>query len=97
MPIHHSGNVARFHLDATFTRSIPSEDVEKPLTVDTLYLLYFRMVQTAKEMLHHHKDLDTSILFCEVSNLTRNKRVQRRMFFNKEIFEVGYIEIMMLD
>lgn len=44
MPIEHSGNVASFTFNASFKRSVPSEDVEKPLIPDTLYLIFFRMI-----------------------------------------------------
>lgn len=97
LPIEHSGNVASLLFNASFIRSVPSEDVEKPLVAQTLYLLFFRMIQTTKEMFHHHKDLDTSVLFCEVRNLTRQSSAQRRLFFNKEILEIGYVQGMLLD
>ena len=71
MPIEYSGNVASFTFNANFKRSVPSEDVEKPLVPDTLYLLFFRVIQSVKESLHHHKDLQTATLFCELKNMTR--------------------------
>ena len=97
MPVEHSGNVANFTFNAVFQRSVPSEDVEKPLVVNNLYLLFFRMIQSAKEMLHHHKDLDTSVLFAELKNLTRSSTAQRRLSFNKEILEIGYLHVQLYD
>ena len=46
MPIEHSGNVATFTFNASFKRSVPTEDVEKPLISDTLYLIFFRVIQS---------------------------------------------------
>ena len=46
MPIEHSGNVATFTFKASFKRSVPTEDVEKPLISDTLYLIFFRVIQS---------------------------------------------------
>lgn len=71
MPIEHSGNVATFTFNACFKRSVPSEDVEKPLIPNNLYALFFRVIQSTKETMHHSKDLDTATLFCEIKNLTR--------------------------
>jgi len=97
MPIERSGNVATFTFNVSFKRSVPSEDVEKPLIPDTLYFIFFRVIQSVKETLHHNKDLDTSTLFCELKNLTRPSQVQKRLFFNKQILEIGYLQVMLYD
>jgi hypothetical protein len=97
MPIEHSGNVASLTLNAMFKRSVASEDVNKKLVPEQLYLLFIRMVQSVKEMMHHSKDLDTSLLYCEVRNLTRGSSATRRLFFNREYLEIGYLQAMLYD
>ena len=97
MPVEHSGNVASFTFNADFTRSVPAEDVEKPIAENKLYLLFFRMIQTAKQTMHHSKDLDMSHLVAEVKNLSRPSQASRRLFFNKEIFLIGSLKVKMND
>jgi hypothetical protein len=62
------------------------------------YLLFVKMIQSVKQCFHHHKDLDLSHLVLDVRNTTReNISCNRRLFFNKEIFPVGFISVMLGD
>lgn len=98
MPVEHSGNVASFVFNANFQRNVPRLFVEKDLQRQTRYLLLVRMVQTVKEALHHHEDLDKVKLIAEVKNITRGvKPINKRLFFNKELLLLGNLEFMTGD
>ena len=97
MPVEHSGNVANFCFNADFVRAVPIEDVEKPIEGTRLYLMLFRMIQTCKQTMHHSKELDTSHLIADIKNLTRPSQASRRLFFNKEIFLIGSLNVKLND
>jgi len=93
MPVEHSGNVASFTFNALFQKNVPAPFVEKPLSPSTRYLLIVRMVQSVKEALHHHEDLDKVKIIGEVRNMTREaKPISKRLFFNKELLAMGNLE-----
>ena len=60
MPVQNSGNAASFTFNAHFTKNVPQEYVEKPLEENQSYLLFIKMIQSVKETLHHHKDLESN-------------------------------------
>ena len=58
------------------------------------YLLIVRMIQTVKEALHHHTDLDKVKIVASVQNMSRidSKSISKRIFFNKELLCLGNLE-----
>jgi len=93
-----SGNVATFEFNATFTRMVPINEMRQSLEVKKPYLLFVKMIQTVKQCFHHHKDLDLSYLILDVRNTTRESiSCNRRLFFNKEIYPIGFISVMLGD
>jgi len=52
------------------------------------------MIQTVKEALHHHEDLDKVKLMAEIKNVNRIgcKPISKRLFFNKETLTLGNLE-----
>lgn len=94
MAIENSGNVANFVFNAAFQRNVPQEFVEKPLTDNNRFLLIVRMIQSVKEALHHHEDLDKVKILAEVRNVNRlgSKPISKRLFFNKETLTLGNLE-----
>jgi len=98
LPIELSGNVATFEFNATFTRMVPIDQMRQSLVVNKPYLLFVKMIQTVRQCFHHHKDLDLSYLTLDVRNTTReNISCNRRLFFNKEIYPIGFISAMLGD
>ena len=98
MPVENSGNVASFVFNASFVRNVPKPFVERDLHSETKYLLLVRLVQTVKEALHHHEDLDKVKIIAEVKNMSRGSRpISKRLFFNKELLTLGNIEFMTGD
>ena len=98
MPVEHSGNVASFTFNASFVRNVPRPFVEKDLHRQSKYLLLVRLVQTVKEALHHHEDLDKVKIVAEIKNTSRgSKPINKRLFFNKELLYLGKMEFMTGD
>lgn len=56
-----------------------------------------KMIQSVKEVMHHPKELDLTHLVCDIKNVTREKHASRRLYFNKEIFSIGYIPCFVQD
>ena len=62
-----------------------------------LYFMFFKMIQTVNETMHHSKDLDTAYLLAEIKNITRPSQTSRRLFFNKEILSLGFLQVQLFD
>ena len=57
-------------------------------------MLLVRLIQSVKEALHHPGDLDAVKIVCDVRNVSRHgvKGFQKRLFFNKELLNLGNLE-----
>ena len=52
------------------------------------------MVQSVKETLHHHKDLESNNIQVEIRNTSRKvDTITKRIFFNKELFGLGSLAV----
>lgn len=89
LPVEHSGNVCQLTFNAMFIPTV--EELKMPIEVNEPYLLFMKMIQSVKEVMHHPKDLDLAHLVCDVKNVTRDKKASKRLYFNKEIYPVGYV------
>ena len=74
---------------------MPPEYVEQPLKENQLYLLFIKMIQSVKETLHHHKDLESNHIMVDIRNTTRldGKPITKRLFFNKELLPIGNVSV----
>jgi hypothetical protein len=81
--------------NATFIPTV--EELKMPIEVNEPYLLFMKMIQSVKEVMHHPKELDVTHLVCDVRNITRDKHTSKRLYFNKEIYPVGYIPCHVAD
>ena len=56
-------------------------------------MLLVRLIQSVKEAMHHHEDLDKVKILGEVRNMTRGATpISKRLFFNKELLTLGKLE-----
>ena len=52
------------------------------------------MIQSVKETLHHHKDLESNHIMVDIRNTSREvKPITKRIFFNKELFGLGSLSV----
>jgi hypothetical protein len=68
-----------------------------PIEIEEPYLLFIKMVQSVQEVLHHKKDLDLTHVVLEIRNTNRDKYTQKRLYFNKEIYSIGYVPCTVKD
>lgn len=55
------------------------------------------MIQTVKQVMHHNKELDTSKMILTIKNVTQDKACQKKIFFNREMLNLGYVPIALGD
>jgi hypothetical protein len=70
LPIETSGNVAQFTFNARFAATVEPVFINKPLLNKEAYLLFLKMIQSCKEVMHHRKELDQMHFVADVYNNT---------------------------
>ena len=55
------------------------------------------MIQTAKQVMHHNKELDIAKMILTIKNLTKDKSCQKKVFFNREMLNLGCVPITLGD
>jgi hypothetical protein len=81
----------QFIFDASFTASVT--ELKKPIAQKKPFLLFMKMIQTVKQVMHHNKELDITKMILVVKNTSQDKLCQKKLFFNREMLNIGYVPI----
>lgn len=93
-----SGLVAEIGFDFKYMIQVPPQLLCKPVGQDEGSVLFIKMVQLEEAFaFHHDKDLDKHIFTMRVENITNSLVIEKRLFFNKSSYQVGFINVAQND
>eukprot|EP00347_Sterkiella_histriomuscorum_P014269 403361529 len=92
-----TGQVANLNFKFKYTSLVPQRCLD-PNTYRTQQqglsgFLFLELVQSEQFANHHQKDLDKYTFSLEVMNETKGQSFVKRLFFNKQYFSIGFIDI----
>lgn len=93
-----SGLVAEMGFDFRYMIQVAPELRCRPIGFRNDSVLFFKMVQLDDEFaFHHDKDLDKHVFSMRVENLTSSLVIEKRLFFNKANYQIGFINVSQND